>query len=75
MGKKYNFINTIIGVIVGIVASAIYIMTAEPTVSWWDCGEYIATTTKMLVGHPLGHLPSSSSDAFSHFLPVMTLPR
>lgn len=54
MGKKYNFINTIIGVIVGIVASAIYIMTAEPTVSWWDCGEYIATTTKMLVGHPPG---------------------
>lgn len=54
MTKKFKFINTIIGVIIGIVASAIYIMTAEPTVSWWDCGEYIATTTKMLVGHPPG---------------------
>lgn len=54
MSKKFKFINTIIGVIIGIVASAVYIMTAEPTVSWWDCGEYIATTTKMLVGHPPG---------------------
>ena len=33
MTKKFKFINTIIGVIIGIVASAIYIMTAEPTVS------------------------------------------
>ncbi len=54
MSKKFKFINTIIGIIIGIVASAVYIMTAEPTVSWWDCGEYIATTTKMLVGHPPG---------------------
>ena len=43
-----------IGLIIGIVASAVYIMTAEPTVSWWDCGEYIATTSKLLIGHPPG---------------------
>lgn len=54
MSKKFKFINTILGVIIGIVASAVYIMTAEPTVSWWDCGEYIATTSKLLVGHPPG---------------------
>ena len=54
MSKQFRFINTILGVIIGIVASAVYIMTAEPTVSWWDCGEYIATTSKMLVGHPPG---------------------
>jgi len=44
----------LIGLIIGIVASAVYIMTAEPTVSWWDCGEYIATTSKLLIGHPPG---------------------
>ncbi len=54
MSKKYKRLNTIIGLIIGIVASAIYIITAEPTVSWWDCGEYIATTSKLLVGHPPG---------------------
>lgn len=54
MSKKFKFINTIIGLIIGIVASTIYIITAEPTVSWWDCGEYIATTSKLLVGHPPG---------------------
>lgn len=54
MGKKFKIINTILGIVIGIVASAIYIMTAEPTVSWWDCGEYIATTSKLLVGHPPG---------------------
>ncbi|MCR4966120.1 MAG: DUF2723 domain-containing protein [Bacteroidales bacterium] len=54
MTKTQKWINTIIGLIIGIVASAVYIMTAEPTVSWWDCGEYIATTSKLLVGHPPG---------------------
>lgn len=54
MSKKFKTVNTIIGLLIGVVASAIYIMTAEPTVSWWDCGEYIATTSKLLVGHPPG---------------------
>lgn len=54
MSKKFKFVNDIVGILLGIVASVVYIMTAEPTVSWWDCGEYIATTSKMLVGHPPG---------------------
>ena len=54
MTKTQKWINILIGVIIGIVASAVYIMTAEPTVSWWDCGEYIATTSKLLIGHPPG---------------------
>ncbi|MBP5205270.1 MAG: DUF2723 domain-containing protein, partial [Bacteroidales bacterium] len=54
MNKTQKLINTILGLIIGVVASAVYIMTAEPTVSWWDCGEYIATTSKLLVGHPPG---------------------
>ncbi len=54
MTKTQKRINNLIGIIIGIVASAVYIMTAEPTVSWWDCGEYIATTSKLLIGHPPG---------------------
>ena len=54
MTKNYKLINIILGWIIGIFASAVYIMTAEPTASWWDCGEYIATGYKLLVGHPPG---------------------
>ncbi len=54
MTKNYKWINNIIGWVIGIFASAVYIMTAEPTASWWDCGEYIATANKLLVGHPPG---------------------
>lgn len=54
MNKKFKLTSRIIGVLLGIGASLVYILTAEPTVSWWDCGEYIATTHKLLVGHPPG---------------------
>lgn len=54
MTKNFKLINNIIGWLIGILASAVYIMTAEPTASWWDCGEYIATTYKVLIGHPPG---------------------
>lgn len=54
MRKDYKLINNIMGWLIGIFASAIYIMTAEPTASWWDCGEYISTAYKLLVGHPPG---------------------
>ncbi|MBR0073468.1 MAG: DUF2723 domain-containing protein [Bacteroidales bacterium] len=52
--KKYHLVNNIIGWVIGIVACAVYLLTAEPTASWWDCGEYIATADKLQVGHPPG---------------------
>lgn len=36
------------------MATAIYTITLEPTVSFWDCGEWIATSYKFEVGHPPG---------------------
>ena len=54
MNKFYRLINNSLGWLLGIIASAVYILTVEPTQSWWDCGEYIATAHKMLVGHPPG---------------------
>jgi tetratricopeptide (TPR) repeat protein len=50
----YNKWNTIIGWIVFAIALITYSLTLEPTVSAWDCGEYIATSIKLEVGHPPG---------------------
>ena len=52
--KQYHLMNNAIGWVIGIIACAVYIMTAEATASWWDCGEYIATAYKVQVGHPPG---------------------
>ena len=52
--KKYHIVNNIIGWVVGIAACLVYVLTAEATASWWDCGEYIATAYKLQVGHPPG---------------------
>jgi hypothetical protein len=52
--KLYKKINNITGWILFAIASAVYIITSEPTASYWDCGEYIATAFKLQVGHPPG---------------------
>ncbi len=52
--NKYKKLNNILGAIVFFIASLVYILTAEPTASFWDCGEYIATAYKLQVGHPPG---------------------
>jgi len=52
--NRYKLFNNIFGWLIGIAACAVYIMTAEATASWWDCGEYIATSVNLEVGHPPG---------------------
>ena len=54
--NSFNFKkwNTIIGWSTFIVALITYSLTVEPTMSFWDCGEYIATSANLEVGHPPG---------------------
>ena len=49
--KKWN---TITGWFVFLIALITYALTIEPTVSFWDAGEYILTSSKLQVGHPPG---------------------
>ena len=49
--KKWNLI---LGWVVFLIALITYTLTLEPTVSAWDCGEYISTSVKLEVGHPPG---------------------
>jgi len=46
--------NTITGWFAFAIALLTYTLTVEPTMSFWDCGEYIATAAKLEVGHPPG---------------------
>ena len=51
---QYQKINNALGWLSFAIALTVYILTLEPTTSFWDCGEYIATAYKLQVGHPPG---------------------
>lgn len=51
---NYQRINNITGWFVFLIAAVTYLITIEPTGSFWDCGEFIATAHKLEVGHPPG---------------------
>ena len=53
--KKYNIINDALGWFCFLIAAITYLLTVEPTASFWDCPEFIAQGTKLEVGHPPGN--------------------
>ena len=53
--KKYNLINNTLGWLVFVVAAVTYLLTIEPTASFWDCPEFIAQGFKSEIGHPPGN--------------------
>ena len=53
--KKYKLINNALGWLIFIVAAATYLLTIEPTASFWDCPEFIAQGFKTEIGHPPGN--------------------
>ena len=54
--RDFNFKkwNLILGWAAFTLAFVVYAMTVEPTVGFWDTGEYILTSSKLEVGHPPG---------------------
>ena len=52
--KAYQFWNNLIGWTLFGLALLTFGSTVEPTASYWDCAEYIATSAKLQVGHPPG---------------------
>lgn len=51
---SFRLVNRITGWVTFVIASVTYILTAEPTASLWDCGEFITTSVGLQVGHPPG---------------------
>ena len=54
--KQFRRINRIVSACVAVLASLVYLLTIEPTTSFWDCGEFIASSYKLEVGHPPGNM-------------------
>lgn len=50
----YTRLNSLLGFACGLIATCVYIATVEKTVSWWDCGEFIACAYKLEVAHQPG---------------------
>ena len=53
--KKFIFWNRLVALAVLVISAITYLATIEPTASFWDCGEFIASSYKLEVGHPPGN--------------------
>jgi hypothetical protein len=52
--NHYKRINNLFGWIAFAISAFVYLSTIEPTGSFWDCGEFIASSYRLQVGHPPG---------------------
>ena len=69
--KLFDKINRLIAIIIAVLASGVYLATIEPTASFWDCGEFIASSYKLEVGHPPGN---PVFNIFARFFTLFTGP-
>ena len=53
--KIFDRIKHIMALVILAFSSFVYLSTIEPTASFWDCGEFIASSYKLEVGHPPGN--------------------
>jgi len=51
---NFRKVNNIAGLVVFVIASLVYILTAEMRGSFWDCGEFVSACYKVQLPHPPG---------------------
>ena len=51
---QFRRVNNLVGWIVFAISAITYLLTIEPSASFWDCGEFISSSYKLEVGHPPG---------------------
>ena len=51
---NFKWINRIAGAFVFLSALVVYALTVQPTMSFWDCGEFLACAYTVGVPHPPG---------------------
>jgi tetratricopeptide (TPR) repeat protein len=52
--KSHGITNRIIALAVFIIASVVYLLTAGPSIAFWDCGEFLASAGCLGIPHPPG---------------------
>jgi len=67
--KQFRKINLIVSAVVFVLSAIVYLSTIEPTTSFWDCGEFIASSYKLEVGHPPGN---PAFNLFARFFTMFT---
>ena len=53
--RTFTLWNRLTAAMVFAISAVVYLLTIEPTASFWDCGEFIASSYKLEVGHPPGN--------------------
>lgn len=52
--NNFRLMNLILGWVTFVIALVVYTLTLEPSVSLWDCGEFLSASYRLQVVHPPG---------------------
>ncbi len=67
---RYKQINAWCGWISFLLSAVVYVLTLEPSASFWDCSEFITSAAKLEIGHPPGApFFMLLGNPFTHFAP------